>query len=135
MHNITKLRMHPNQKKPTEVKLDSRYNWDNAKGALKDEIQGLLQSGIFESVDRQMFHRMKLYFVNNWYYQYNSMEHKDNNKYLIVHASRTARQRNVQMMACIEEIFQTHKIWLQNISRAYIQGHELQGDVYVRPAK
>lgn len=57
MHNITKLLILPKPETqfPTEVLLNSypRYNSDNAKGAVKDEIQGLLQRSLFEFVDQR----------------------------------------------------------------------------------
>lgn len=56
-------------------------------------------------------------------------------KDLIVHTSRTVRHRNIWMVAFITAIFPTQKIWLQDVTNAYIQVHDLQGDVQVRPAK
>lgn len=59
----------------------------------------------------------------------------DKDKDLIIHKSITVGQRNILIMASIASLFPEHKIWLQDVTEAYIQWYDIQQDVYVKPAK
>lgn len=60
--------------------------------------------------------------------------HKDRDKDPFIHTSKTVRHRNIRLMSSIAAMFPYHNIWLQDVTQGYIQGHDLQRRVNVKPA-
>lgn len=153
---ITKLKVASNIADPepkylTEVVLKSylRYTSTPAKDAINAEVQGLLQRNSFAFVKQDKLPQdanilggrfilaIKQPGTQNERYKerFVVQGHRDREKDLIVHTSRTVRHRNIRLMACIASMFPKHKIWLQDVTQEYIQGHDVQRNIYVKPAK
>lgn len=60
--------------------------------------------------------------------------HKDKYNYLIIHEFRTVRYRNILIVLSTSAMLPHHKICLQDITQACIQGQDLQHEVYRKEA-
>lgn len=52
----------------------------------------------------------------------------------IIHTSQTARHRKIRINMQISKSLGEHHNWIQAVTKAYFQGYELEGDVYIKPA-
>lgn len=52
--------------------------------------------------------------------------HRDKDIDLIIHTSQTFLHRNMSLMSSIAVILPSKKIFLQDVTKAYIQGHDLE---------
>lgn len=60
--------------------------------------------------------------------------HKDKDKNLIIHTSRTVRLETILIVSGMAAMFPDYSSWLPYVTQAYIQRHELQRDIYGNPA-
>lgn len=60
--------------------------------------------------------------------------HKERYKEYIMHTFKNSKAyRNIRLMMLITESLTYHKIWVKGVTQAYIQGCELERDVYIKP--
>lgn len=52
-----------------------------------------------------------------------------------MHTCYIERPRNIRIISSMAAMFQSLKIYLQNLTQAYVQGHYLQANVYVKLSK
>lgn len=130
-------------------KSDPRYKSSSIKQTINDEINGLLHHQAFAFVKQKSIspdanilggrfilaikqprnpnERYKAIFI--------AQRHKEKDKDLIIHTSQTFRHRNIHLMSSIADMFRSHKIRLQDVTQACVERHDLQRDLYVKPAK
>ena len=135
---------------PSEIlnKSDPRYTCPSSLNAIKQEIEGLLARNAFEftKLDKipknanilggRFILAIKQPGTTNERYKarFVVQGHKDREKEYIVHTSRTIRHKNIRIMLTITASLDEYTIWLQDVTQAYIQGYDLQRDVYITPS-
>ena len=136
---------------PSEIlqKSDPRYTNKDSTEAITQEINGLLERKAFEFTP---LHRLpedanilggrfilaiKQPGTPNERYKarFVVQGHKDREKNYIIHTSKTVRHKNIRIMMTITASKKGHKIWLQDVTQAYIQGYDLQREVYIKPTE
>lgn len=125
---------------------DPRTKSKECQDAIENEISGLLYRGAFKYMDRKALPRdanilggrfvLSLKQLHTYEERYKArfvvQVHKYKEKEFIIHISKTVRHRNIKILLSIAVIYKL-KVWNQDDNQAYIQGHELERDLYVIP--
>lgn len=61
--------------------------------------------------------------------------HKNREKEYIIHTSRTIRHRKIRIKISITASHEDHNIWVQDLTKAYIKGYDLELGEYIKPAE
>ena len=133
----------------TEVllKSDPRYHNNKSQDAISDEISGLLERQAFAFVHESeipenanvLGGRMIMAIKNpdteleRYKARFVVQGHRDKEKDILIHTSKTVKYRSKRLMCAIAAIL-GFNIWNQDVTQAYIQGHPVTRDVYVKPA-
>lgn len=119
-----------------------------SKNSIKKEIQGLLKRNSFAFVHKKDIKNDTNILIGRFILaikqpgadneRYNApfivQGHKDKDKNLIIHTYTTVRHKNILITSSISAVFPAYKIWLQDVTKAYIQEKDLQREVYLKPA-